>query len=100
MACPCAASVVVLLDGNKDGLVTLTEIFAPVKSSGRLEESDPLRAILASFLERTHEIMMIGKFGERPEEHPGIILDHLCTPWHEVWSHSWTVHILPYIEQR
>jgi prepilin-type N-terminal cleavage/methylation domain-containing protein len=86
-------------DADGDGRVTIPEIFAAGQSNGRLDQSDPAQKLLADFLERTHEIMAIGQYGENPEELPGIILDQLCTPWDAIWTHTWTVQILPYMEQ-
>jgi prepilin-type N-terminal cleavage/methylation domain-containing protein len=86
-------------DADNSGILTLSKIFAPAQRERQGAPPDPVHAVLGEFLRQTHEIMAIGRNDERPEELPGIILDHLCAPWNEVLSHSWTVQILPYIEQ-
>jgi prepilin-type N-terminal cleavage/methylation domain-containing protein len=84
-------------DRDDNQLLTISEIFASPRTSPG--PSDPLSASLNELIAEIRGIMAIGQYGERPEELPGIVLDHLCEPSNAVLSHTWTTQILPYIEQ-
>jgi prepilin-type N-terminal cleavage/methylation domain-containing protein len=86
-------------DADANGIVTIPELL-PLSPRNGPPESDPLPAAFREFLQQTRGIMSIGQHGELPEELPGVILDHLCQPWDEVINYSWSVQILPFIEQR
>lgn len=86
-------------DSNADEILTLPEILSfgerPDETTHQNGGFEAPEEVLRHFVVEVKRILAIGHSEERPEEWPGVNIDHLCKPWDAIWDHAWMTQILP-----